>query len=104
MPLLGALLVSLVGGLASFLGSLFAKRLAFYVAAAAAVSAAFAAMLGVINGLFSGLAVVAPVQLVVGSSWLIPENLDICISARVAAGVAVAIYRWHMNILLRAAS
>lgn len=104
MPLIGALLVNLVGGLAAFFGTTVLKRFAFYIAAATAVAAAFGGMLLTINGIVAGLSKLLPDIVTIGASWFFPTNLNQCIAARVSASVAIAIYRWHMNILLRASS
>lgn len=97
MPILGGLLVSLFGSLATFLTKFLAVR-------AAAVVAAIAAFLTLTLGLYAAaaaahatLTVAFPSMLMTGVWLMVPDNAGICLGALIATDTAVALYRWNVE-------
>lgn len=106
MPLLGSLLVSLFGGLASFFAQWLTKKAAMVAAGLTtfgalnlALFAAFSAAINAVQSSMPGGASIAT------GVWLaIPDNGALCFATAIACDGAVALYRWNVGALKLAAS
>lgn len=104
MPLLGTLLVNIGGALVAWFARFAAQRMAFYAAAVALVVGAFLVLKAAIAAIVAGLNLAIPPDLATAMTWIVPPVLDDCIGASLAAELAIAIYKWQYNILLRGAT
>jgi len=104
MPLLAAWIGSLFGGIFTFFTALVGKKLAFTLALVTATAAAFAAMLAATNAAASSVVEIVPAFVAMPASWILPNNISECISARIAASIAIFAYRWHRDTILMATS
>lgn len=100
MPALAAFLGALFGKITEWIGTYLTKRAANYVALIVTLGAAVAVCWATIAALLSGLAMALPEPVVVAASWIMPSNVDACVSARIATEVALAGYRWHRQAVL----
>lgn len=96
MPILGSLLVSLFGGLATFLAQWMAKKAAFAVAAIATFGALTIALYGGLAALIAGLLVAFPGGIPGTFLWLaVPDSAPVAVASCIAADTAIALYTWN---------
>jgi len=98
MPILGALLVSLFGGVATFLSQFLVKKAAFAVAAIAAFSLLTVGLYVGMSALLTGLLLVFPETgpVILTFIWVaVPDVVPVAVSAMIAADTASALYRWN---------
>lgn len=100
MPILGNLLVTLFGWLGSFFTRYVSKKVAFWSICATTVMTAYGVMLGVITAIMYGISAAMPGFIGAIMSWLIPSILPSLLAARAAAQVAIAIFKWQLNLTL----
>lgn len=97
MPILGALLVSLFGGMLSF----FVKFLAVRAAAVAAALTAFLVTIGLFYtaaaAAYVSIATAFPAIVMTGVWLFVPDNAGVCLAAIIATDTAAALYRWNME-------
>lgn len=104
MPLLLARIVAWFAALfAGFIGQR-AKKVASVGAAVAVVSGAYVALQSALAAVLSGIAASVPGVVVVVLSWVVPDNLDDCLLARISVEIAVQIYKWARDTTMMAAS
>jgi mannitol-specific phosphotransferase system IIBC component len=104
MPLLGSLIISLFGGIASFLVRFLAVRAAAVTAAVATFTALTVALYAVVAGLAAGIAATFPGLVLTGVWLFVPDNAVACFAACIACDTACALYRWNTGTLKLAAS
>ena len=99
MPVLAATLLGLFTGLVTFFVNFLSKRLAIAVALLVAVVALTGAVYSAIVGLLGGIAYVMPNFVNDGICWLLPSNLNACISAMIVGKVIEYGYIWNVKII-----
>lgn len=104
MPIFLTWLLNGLGVLYSFFRKTKLANYAIFAVAMTTVLAAFALVKGAIVGIVATFVAAAPAIFPTVCSWFVPGNLDDCISARIAAELAFAVYRWQYNITLAAAT
>jgi hypothetical protein len=107
MPLLGGLLITLFGGIASFLVQFIAKKAALAIAAVATFGLLTAGLIAGLQLLVAGLITAFPESNPVFLSMLwvaIPDNAAACVSVCIATDTACALYRWNAANVKLAAS
>lgn len=104
MPIFATLLINVVGAIVAWFSRRVAARYAFYLGAVVAVVAFWAGMAAALEGILSAIEAAMPPILGIVTSWFVPGNLSAVIAARIAAELAISIYKWQMNITLRAAT
>jgi hypothetical protein len=97
MPLLGGLLVTLFGGLATWLTGFLSLRVAIAAAGIAAFSALTLALFAAASGLASGITAAFPSIVMTGVWLMVPDNAIPCIAAIISCDTAMAIYRWNVT-------
>jgi hypothetical protein len=98
MPLLGALVTSLFGGIATFFAGFIAKKAAFALAAVATFAALTVAFVAAIQAVAAGITVAFPESspIILSLIWVVlPDNAALCVTACIGADTAVALYRWN---------
>lgn len=103
MPLLGSLLVTLFGSIASFLVKFLGVRLAAITAAIATYTTLTLALYAAMAAAAQGIAAAFPSLWLTGIWIMVPDNAGACLSACILADTAVALYRWNMGSLQLAA-
>jgi len=103
MPILGSLLVTLFGGLATFFVRFLAVRAAAVTAAIATFVALTAALYGSALALQAGLEVAFPSIVLTGVWLFVPDNAVACLAACIGCDTACALYRWNTGTLRLAA-
>ncbi len=101
----GSVLTGVVALLTSWLG----KKAAIAVALVAAYGAALTALWAGISLLIGNLAGLIPQNAYTNSMWVgmnlvIPDNFEVCVSAMLAADVAVYLYRFNTTKIIPALS
>ncbi len=100
MPLLGSLLVSLFGAIASFFAQYFGKKLTIGLALVATMTTITGALLLAMRGL---VAAVAPVigggNFATGIGIAIPYNASACFTAVVSCWTLCTLYTWKRKAL-----
>lgn len=104
MPVLVVVILNALGSLYSFFRKTSLARYALIATAITVVLTAFAIVKASVVAIVAGIAAATPAILGTVCSWFVPYNLDDCISARIAAELAFAVYRWQHNIVLSAAT
>lgn len=104
MPILGALLVSLFTTLGGWLVKYVSKKTALWLAVAVAIASAFAVATVVVAAAVSGLSAAAPAVVSTVLTWFIPPQLPAIVGARFAIEVAMAAYRYQLNLQLAIAA
>jgi len=104
MPLLGSLVVTLFGGIASFLVRFLAVKAAAVAAAVATFGALTVALYAAASGAATAIAVAFPPVMLTGVWLFVPDNAVACMAACIACDTAVALYRWNTGTLKLAAS
>lgn len=97
MPLLGGLLVTLFGSLATWLAGFLPLRIAIAAAGIAAFGALTVALFTAMSALAAGIAGTFPTIVMTGVWFMVPDNTAPCLSAIIACDTAVAIYRWNVS-------
>lgn len=99
MPILGALIGSLVAALAKFLGEAFARR----VIIIGAVIAGFVISAGVfgvlVQSLIDQVSVASPTGWAAYGLSLLPSNTDDCVAVIVAVEIGAWLHQWQVKIL-----
>lgn len=105
MPLLGALLQTLFGGLFAFLVRVVGMRLALASAAVAAFAVLTVGMYAAAQAVVSGLSVSFPgsAAALLGVWLVVPDNAAVCLAAIFGTDAAVALYRWNSTVIRLAA-
>lgn len=98
MPGLVAFLRSIFQGQLAFWLSMFEKRMALRLAWIAFALSLIVGLFAAVNALLAGLSMIFPYQLTTAASWVVPSNLDQCITAYFAAHVAVYVFEWKLRI------
>lgn len=92
-------LVSWLGGIFSGIVSFFAqfvsKRLAINLAVIAALVGLTVSFYNGIQLAIAGVSYAMPSSVAIGASWLVPSNLDTCISVMLGARVMRWVYEWQ---------
>jgi hypothetical protein len=105
MPILGALLLSLFSGLATYLGGWFTVKVAGVVAALAAFLALNLGIAAALYALVSTLSLAFPGGISTTFMWvMLPDNALVCLSICTGVDTAVMLYRWNSGALQLAAS
>jgi len=99
MPLLAAWLGSLFGSLAAFFAKWFTKRVALTLAAVAAILSVTSLFVAAITALINTLIESVPSWVIIGGSWVLPDNVNVCIAAYASAVVLKWIYDWQTAII-----
>ena len=73
------------------------------VAGWAALSALIAGLYIAVNAVIIGISIVMPHYVVVGASWIIPDNFSACVTAYLAGTTLISLYRWQREGILFAA-
>lgn len=96
----------LATALAGFLAKLFGKNLDFFADVITKRVALTAAVIGIIIGMMAtlyagvtailnGIVYIMPDFIVTAASWIVPDNLNECVFAYLAAETAIAVYKWQ---------
>lgn len=91
---IGNFLAKLFGKNADFLIGMFSKRTALTLGSLALIIAMFATLYTAVTAIISGLAYATPAAIVIGASWVMPDNINELLTAYIAFRVALALYRW----------
>jgi hypothetical protein len=99
MPVFAGLFSGLFASIASFFALHVAKKTAYGLAAVAVFALLTAALMALIAAsIETALAYSAlPQGVVIGFAYFMPDNFPACVSALVAADVAVALYKWNVE-------
>lgn len=105
MPLLGALLQTLFGGLFAFLVRLAGMRLALATAAIAAFSLLTVGLYVAAGAVVAGISASFPSSsaALLGVWLVVPDNAAVCLAAIFGTDAAVALYRWNSSVIRLAA-
>jgi ABC-type spermidine/putrescine transport system permease subunit II len=98
MSKFAAWLRSVFQGQLSFFTSMFERNTALRLAWVAFAITLIATLYATVNGILAGLAVAMPSWATVPASWVVPSNLDECITAYFGAHVAVYVFEWKLRI------
>lgn len=101
MPALGALLQKLFGNSAKFFGNMFDSSVALRLAIVAAIVALAATFYAAVNALFAGVSSAMPSVITIPASWIMPTNMEACLSAVLAAHAAAALYSFQRDYLVQ---
>jgi hypothetical protein len=100
MPLLGALLVSLFGGIAGFIAQYFGKKATVGIALVATLATITGGLLLVMR---AAIAAIVPIigdgNFAVGVGIAIPSNFSSCMAAIVSTWTACTLYSWKREAL-----
>lgn len=100
IPVLGTLLVSLVGSLATFLAAFVTKKIAFGLAAAIALATIITALLTTMRVIISGIEVaITDPHILMGLSIALPSNAAACLTAIATVWAACTLYAWQRTAL-----
>lgn len=99
MPILAGLIAAVVTALATFFANILTKKIALGVALLVAVIALTSAIYLTIEGLFTAITYAMPSFVQDGACWLLPSNLQACITAMVLAKIAQMAYIWNVKVL-----
>lgn len=100
MPLLGSLLVSLVGSLAGFFAKYVGSKMAMGLASVAALGIMLTALLALMRSTIAALApVIADNNFGVGLGIAIPPNASACFTAWLTVWSACTLYVWKKKAL-----
>ena len=104
MPVLGGLIVSLFGGLASFFVRFIGVRLAAIDAAVGTWGALTVALYTAAGAVSATLSATFPPFIMTGVWLFVPDNAVACVSAAMMCDTLVALYRWNTGTLRLAAA
>lgn len=104
MPILVGAMIALAASVYNAIRAAGIFRLAFFLTAITLIVGAFAVTQTLLVTLVSQIDLALPAYLITPLSWIVPDNLDELISARITAAVGVAVYQWQYNILVAAAA
>jgi len=99
MPLLASLIASLFTSTVAFFAAFITKRLAIIAAVLVIAGTITVAFIGAVQGLIDGLLWAAPTELGLAWGWFIPDNMDNCIAAVIAAELLRWAYDWNVKVL-----
>ena len=100
MPLLGALLVSLVGGLAQFFVQFVSKKIAFGLAAVTTLSVITVALFVAMRTILTSIAItIGDPMVIMGLGMAVPDNAPACITAIATCWSACTLYSWQRKAL-----
>lgn len=99
MPILAAFIGSLFTSLVSFLAQFVTKRIAIFAAVVLALGAAMGSFVAAVKALVVGISMSAPVWLVQGWNWFVPNNFDECLAIVLAAKSLAWVYSWNLKII-----
>lgn len=99
MPILGSLFVTLVSGLAGFLGRFMSFKVAVSAAALLAFGTLTVGLYTLLAGLSAGITATFPAMALTGVWLFVPDNTVACITIIATTDAACALYRWNLEAL-----
>ena len=99
MPLLAGAILGLFSALVAFFAKIFTKRIALAAALLVAVIALTTALYTAVTGLLTGITYAMPSFVNNAMCWLMPDNLNECVTVIVAAKILEYGYIWNVRIV-----
>lgn len=104
MPIFVAWLANAFVALFAWFGKDTVRKLGAAAGVVVVIAGFFAGLLFVVDGILDSISVVMPSILTTVCTWVVPNNFEACVSARLTAEVAIAVYKWKRDIALAGAA
>lgn len=92
MGAIASFIAALFGNIIGWFAALMGKKVSAALIAVGLIVTLTTAFWALIKTLIDGIAVAAPTELTIAASWVIPDNVSICLSAVISAKIARYIF------------
>jgi len=96
MPLAAAAIISVLMAMVEFFAKYFTKKIAIFTAVVVVLTSLTAAFVVAIKALYLGVVAVAPSELSIAMSWIVPSNASACVAAYISARLIRYAYDWNV--------